>query len=60
MLRIRSILSFMQFHIDGYQVGDPDVRPADPRVVTRPAELPDEMDVLIIGTGPTGLTVAAQ
>ena len=50
----------MQFHLDGFQVGDPDIRPADPRAAARPAELPDEVDVLVVGTGPAGLTVAAQ
>ena len=50
----------MQFHLDGFQVGDPDIRPIDPRAAGRPAELPEHVDVLVVGTGPAGLTAAAQ
>jgi 2-polyprenyl-6-methoxyphenol hydroxylase and related FAD-dependent oxidoreductases len=50
----------MQFHLDGYHVGDPDLHPVDPRAAARPAELPDEVDVLVVGSGPAGLTAAAQ
>ena len=50
----------MQFHLDGFQVGDPDIRPLDPRAADRPTELPDRVDVLVVGTGPAGLTAAAQ
>ena len=50
----------MQFHLDGFQPGDPDIHDVDPRAADRPAELPDAIDVLIVGTGPAGLTVAAQ
>jgi phenol 2-monooxygenase (NADPH) len=50
----------MQFHLDGFQVGDPRIRPADPVAAARPAELPDEVDVLIVGSGPAGLVLAAQ
>ncbi len=50
----------MQFHTDGYVIGDPLVAPAHPSVATRPAELPDKVDVLISGTGPAGLLLAAQ
>jgi phenol 2-monooxygenase len=50
----------MQFHLNGYHVGDPDVAPIAPEAAARPAELPDEVDVLIVGTGPAGLTAAAQ
>ena len=39
----------MQFHLDGFQVGDPRIRPADPVAAARPAELPAEVDVLIVG-----------
>lgn len=52
----------MQFHLDGYRPGDP--RVADPTralpETVRPRPLPAEVDVLIVGCGPTGLTVAAQ
>jgi phenol 2-monooxygenase len=49
----------MQFHRDGFQVGDPRVRPAHPAAARRPA-LPGEVDVLIVGCGPAGLVLAAQ
>ena len=52
----------MQFHLDGYRPGDPSV--ADPVAALPPVApgrpLPDEVDVLIVGSGPTGLTLATQ
>jgi phenol 2-monooxygenase len=50
----------MQFHVDGFRPGDPRIRPADPAAAARPAALPDEVDVLIVGCGPAGLVLAAQ
>ncbi|WP_457971664.1 FAD-binding monooxygenase [Arthrobacter sp. D1-17] len=50
----------MQFHHHGYVSGDPRVQPAAGVGVDRPAELPDEVDVLIVGTGPAGMLAAAQ
>ncbi|MDR2216311.1 MAG: FAD-dependent monooxygenase [Nevskiaceae bacterium] len=54
----------MQFHTNGYLPGDPHHEPPDPRVAARLQArgpgLPDTVDVLIVGTGPAGLTVAAQ
>jgi phenol 2-monooxygenase (NADPH) len=50
----------MQFHVDGFRPGDPRVRPVDPAAAARPAALPDEVDVLIVGCGPAGLVLAAQ
>jgi phenol 2-monooxygenase len=50
----------MQFHHDGYVSGDPRVQPAAGVGVDRPDDLPDEVDVLIVGTGPAGMTTAAQ
>ncbi|WP_354246007.1 FAD-binding monooxygenase [Arthrobacter sp. UYEF20] len=50
----------MQFHHHGYVSGDPRVQPAAGVGVDRPAELPDEVDVLIVGTGPAGMLTAAQ
>jgi phenol 2-monooxygenase len=49
----------MQFHLNGYRPGDPAVSTA---ARERPpiGELPAEVDVLIVGAGPTGLTLAAQ
>ena len=49
----------MQFHLNGFRPGDPDL--AGQRGVPSAAEgLPAEVDVLIIGSGPAGLTLAAQ
>lgn len=50
----------MQFHHHGYVSGDPTIEEASGFGVDRPAELPDEMDVLIVGTGPAGMILAAQ
>ncbi len=50
----------MQFHHHGYVSGDPRVQPAAGVGRNRPAELPDEVDVLIVGTGPAGVVTAAQ
>ncbi|OAJ57399.1 phenol 2-monooxygenase [Paraburkholderia ginsengiterrae] len=48
----------MQFHNDGFRVGDPTIEPAAdgaPR-----ADMPATVDVLIAGSGPAGLVLAAQ
>jgi len=50
----------MQFHHHGYVSGEPRRQPAAGVGVDRPSELPDEVDVLIVGAGPAGLTAAAQ
>ncbi len=50
----------MQFHHNGYVSGDPRVLPAAGVGIDRPAELPDEMDVLIVGSGPAGMLLSAQ
>lgn len=50
----------MQFHHHGYVSGDPRVQPAAGIGLDRPAELPEEMDVLIVGAGPAGMIAAAQ
>jgi phenol 2-monooxygenase len=47
----------VQFHNHGYVSGDPRVQPV---AGVRSPELPDEVDVLIVGAGPAGLTAAAQ
>ena len=49
----------MQFHHHGYVSGDPRVQPAAGYGLVRPAELPDELDVLIVGSGPAGMIAAA-
>jgi phenol 2-monooxygenase len=50
----------VQFHHHGYVSGDPRVQPAAGVGINRPTELPDEVDVLIVGTGPAGMLAAAQ
>src|SRR6478736_2147065 len=50
----------MQFHHHGYVSGEPRVLPASGIGLDRPEELPDEMDVLIVGSGPAGMLLAAQ
>lgn len=47
----------MQFHLNGFRAGDPDVLPAERE---QPDDLPDAVDVLIVGSGPAGLVLAAQ
>ena len=52
----------MQFHLDGFKAGDP--RVVEPLGSTETAaetdSLPAQVDVLIVGCGPAGLTLAAQ
>jgi phenol 2-monooxygenase len=50
----------MQFHHHGYVSGDPRVSDALGTGIDRPTELPDEVDVLIVGSGPAGMLLAAQ
>ncbi len=50
----------MQFHHHGYVSTDPRVQPAAGVGLDRPSELPDEIDVLIVGSGPAGIVAAAQ
>jgi phenol 2-monooxygenase (NADPH) len=50
----------VQFHHHGYVSGDPRVQPAAGVGINRPTQLPDEVDVLIVGTGPAGMLAAAQ
>ena len=45
----------MQFHLDGFQAGDPELHTASPSPL-----LPESVDVLIVGSGPAGLLLAAQ
>ena len=49
----------MQFHLNGFSTGDPDVSEPGPLVQTE-GSLPGDVDVLIVGCGPAGLTLAAQ
>jgi phenol 2-monooxygenase len=50
----------MQFYLNGYRPGDPDLQPAAPGYETRPAEPAETVDVLIVGSGPAGCLLAAQ
>lgn len=50
----------MKFHHFGYVSTDPRVEPAAGVGLDRPEELPEEMDVLIVGSGPAGIITAAQ
>lgn len=50
----------MQFHHHGYVSGNPRVQDAAGTGLARPADLPDEVDVLIVGSGPAGMLLAAQ
>ena len=52
----------MQFYKDGFRGGNPDVRQAAPNRRNRGTNepLPEKVDVLIAGTGPAGLCLAAQ
>ncbi len=52
----------MQYYKDGFRGGNPDVEQAAPDRRNRGANepLPEKVDVLIAGTGPAGLCLAAQ
>ena len=52
----------MQFHLNGFRAGDPGLLDAAVPDTTNVAagSLPDTADVLIVGCGPAGLTLAAQ
>src|SRR5437764_6017010 len=52
----------MQFHLNGFRPGDPQISEADVRHQADGTTdgLPTQIDVLIVGCGPTGLTLAAQ
>ena len=52
----------MQFHLDGFKAGNPEIsEPAERYNLTQSSDaLPEEVDILIVGCGPAGLTLAAQ
>ena len=50
----------MQFHLGGFRTGDPDVSERAEHFGGPSETLPEEVDVLIVGCGPAGLTLAAQ
>jgi phenol 2-monooxygenase/3-hydroxybenzoate 4-monooxygenase len=50
----------MQFHLNGFKPGDPHLLEASPHASRHTDAVPSEVDVLIVGCGPAGLTLAAQ
>lgn len=50
----------MQFHLNGFVPGDPSISAPLASAVPRQAAPPAQVDVLIVGAGPAGLTLAAQ
>ncbi|CAG1006742.1 MAG: 3-hydroxybenzoate 4-monooxygenase [Rhizobiaceae bacterium] len=50
----------MQYHLDGFQPGDPDIAAAAPDRPLLDRDFHEPVDVLIIGCGPAGLTLAAM
>jgi phenol 2-monooxygenase len=52
----------MQFHLNGFEPGDPEIFERPERYPASGAQgrVPEEVDVLIVGCGPAGLTLAAQ
>jgi phenol 2-monooxygenase len=52
----------VQFHLNGFEPGDPEIADPTERNQASGAQdpFPEEVDVLIVGCGPAGLTLAAQ
>ena len=50
----------MQFHLNGFRPGNPEVMETTADMAARTDGVPGEVDVLIVGCGPAGLTLAAQ
>jgi phenol 2-monooxygenase len=50
----------MQFHLNGFRTGDPAIAEPAEGSQARAERPPSEVDVLIVGCGPAGLTLAAQ
>ena len=52
----------MQYHLNGFQPGNYEIPDAarEPAPLPPIIELPTEVDVLIVGCGPAGLTMARQ
>ncbi|MDZ7938213.1 MAG: FAD-binding monooxygenase [Rhodoferax sp.] len=50
----------MQFNLDGFRTGDPHLTPVSPLAAEHGDAAPAQVDVLIVGCGPAGLTLAAQ
>lgn len=50
----------MQFHLNGYKVGEPLIHDASALALAHTDGVAPQVDVLIVGCGPAGLTLAAQ
>jgi 3-hydroxybenzoate 4-monooxygenase len=50
----------MQFHLNGFRPGDPRIQDPKAEPEEHATETPGKIDVLIVGCGPAGLTLAAQ
>jgi 2-polyprenyl-6-methoxyphenol hydroxylase-like FAD-dependent oxidoreductase len=52
----------VQFHLNGFEPGDPEIADPAQRYAASGSSgaVPQEVDVLIVGCGPAGLTLAAQ
>ena len=50
----------MQFYLNGYAPGDPDISTAAASAEVRSTGLPETVDLLIVGSGPAGTLLAAQ
>ncbi|MBO0754564.1 MAG: FAD-binding monooxygenase [Bradyrhizobiaceae bacterium] len=52
----------MQFHLNGFEPGDPEISDPSERYPVSGAQgpVPEEVDILIVGCGPAGLTLATQ
>jgi phenol 2-monooxygenase len=50
----------MQFHLNGFHAGDPDIKKPAEGHMEHSQGLPAEVDILVVGCGPAGLTLATQ
>ncbi|MDZ7920512.1 FAD-dependent monooxygenase [Rhodoferax sp.] len=50
----------MEIHVRGYEAGDPRIKAPAGFGIDRAVDLPVEMDVLVVGTGPAAVVVVAQ
>ena len=50
----------MQFYLNGYAPGDPDLHAVRPGVPQRPSSIPDKVDVLIVGSGIVATVLRAR
>ncbi|HET7525808.1 MAG TPA: FAD-binding monooxygenase [Burkholderiaceae bacterium] len=50
----------MQFHLNGFRPGDPRITETAASAASHTDAAPPQVDVLVVGCGPAGLTLAAQ